>query len=93
MDPLTLSISLMVLGVFIIVLELFVPSGGVLGVLAALCIVASIIVAFSDGNIYRGAIMLTVAALVLPVLIAGAIRLWPNTPIGRRVLIGTLTPE
>ena len=49
MDALLWSILLLLLGLALIALEVFVPSGGVLGVLAALALIASIVVAFSGG--------------------------------------------
>ena len=86
MEPLVWSILLLVAGLAIIVLEVFVPSAGVLSCLAALTIVASIVVAFL-GGVQQGLLMLVVTSLVLPLIIAAAIRWWPHTPIGRLVLI------
>ena len=56
-DALLWSILLLALGLGLIALELLVPSGGVLGILAALAIIASIAVAFSGGWV-TGVIML-----------------------------------
>lgn len=86
MEPLVWSILLLVAGLAIIALEVFVPSAGVLSCLAALTILASIVVAFL-GGVGQGLIMLVVTSLILPVVIAAAIRWWPHTPIGRLVLI------
>lgn len=84
--PYILSIALLLLGLGILVLELFVPSGGILGVLAALSFAGSIAVAFYADPRFGG-IMLTAAAILIPALIAVGVHWWPNTPLGRLILI------
>ena len=91
-DALLWSILLLVLGLGLIALELFVPSGGVLGILAALAIIASIAVAFSGGWV-TGVIMLVATMLILPVALAAAVHYWPRTPIGRMMLLETPQSE
>jgi membrane-bound serine protease (ClpP class) len=86
MDPLLWSIFLLTLALALVVLELFVPSGGVLGFLAAAAAVASIVVAFTAGP-RQGMIMLVVTTLLVPIVLVSAIRWWPHTPIGRLILI------
>jgi membrane-bound serine protease (ClpP class) len=86
MDALLWSILLLLLGLALIALEVFVPSGGVLGVLAALALIASIVVAFSGGWA-TGSVMLVVAMVVVPVVIGVAIHWWPRTPIGRMIVL------
>lgn len=85
MEPYLWSIVLLLAGVVIVGIELFVPSGGVLGVLAGLCFLGSIGVAFMQ-SVQTGLIMLTVTAAIVPLVIAAGIHLWPSTPIGRRIL-------
>lgn len=92
MDPIYWSILLLALGLGVIFLELFVPSAGVLGVLAAVLIISGIIVAFLS-SVQAGVIVLTITAITLPLLIGLLIKVWPNTPVGRRVLIGTVKEE
>lgn len=91
-DALLWSILLLALGLGLIALELFVPSGGVLGILAALAIIASIAVAFSGGWV-TGVIMLVATMLILPIALAAAIHYWPRTPIGRAILLETPQSE
>ena len=86
MEPLVWSLVLLVLGLAIIVLEMFVPSGGVLGVIAAMCVVAAIVVAFVSSFKF-GIGMLLFASVAIPALLALMIHTWPNTPLGRRILI------
>jgi membrane-bound ClpP family serine protease len=80
------AIGLLLLGMCILVLELFIPSGGILGVLAALSFVASIVVAFFADPRF-GALMLTGEVILIPTLIAIGVHFWPNTPLGRLILI------
>ncbi len=91
-DALLWSILLLALGLGLIALELFVPSGGVLGILAALAIIASIAVAFSGGWV-TGVVMLVATMLILPVALAAAVHYWPRTPIGRMILLETPQSE
>ena len=86
MDPIYWSVALLVLGILLLILELFVPSGGVLGLLAGASVVASIVVAFSAGPI-QGMVMMLVALIMLPLVVTGALKVWPHTPIGKRMLV------
>lgn len=86
MDPLIWSILLLIVALALVVLELFVPSGGVISVLAAAAAIGSIIVAFT-GGLQQGTIMLIVTVVLVPVVLASAVRWWPHTPIGRLVLV------
>jgi len=86
MDFWIVSILLLGLGIGLIFLELFVPSGGVIGVLAACSLIAAVVLAYIGGGMLFGTIILSVTAIALPVSIVGAIRLWPKTPMGRAIL-------
>ncbi|HUG68320.1 MAG TPA: NfeD family protein [Pirellulaceae bacterium] len=86
MDPLAWSICLLIAAIALIVLELFIPSGGLLSFLAAVAVVASVVVAFSAGP-RTGFLMLIVVGVVVPAILASAVRWWPHTPIGQLILI------
>ncbi len=92
MDPFYWSIILIGLGFAVVVLELFVPSAGLLGVIAAILLISGVITAFFQG-LQTGAIMLLLTAVGLPFLIAALIKVWPSTPIGKRILIGRRSSE
>ena len=87
MEPIIWAIILVALGLVVIVLELFVPSAGVLGIIAAILLISGIIVGFLQ-SIEAGTIILVVTVLLLPVIFAGLIKIWPSTPIGKLILIG-----
>lgn len=86
MDYVWWSIALLALGLVFLVLEFFVPSGGILGVLCGVSIVSAIVVGFLAGPTVGSAILMT-ALIVVPALLALGVRYWPDTPIGRQVLI------
>ncbi|MBC8352194.1 MAG: hypothetical protein H8E66_09395 [Planctomycetes bacterium] len=86
MDPLTWSICLLIAAIALVALELFIPSGGLLSFLAAVAVLASVIVAFTAGP-RTGFLMLVVTLIVVPAVLASAVRWWPLTPIGQLILI------
>lgn len=85
MSPLYWSILLLIAAMIVMALELFVPSGGVLGFLAAASCIGSIVVAFQAGP-GAGVTMLLATALLLPIVLAAAIKVWPRTPFGRLII-------
>lgn len=85
------AIVLMLLGLALVFMETFLPSG-MLGVLAAICIVASVAMAFYSGPA-KGMSLLAVAVIGVPTMFVIAVKYWPNTAIGKRVLITPPTPE
>jgi membrane-bound ClpP family serine protease len=85
-DPLYWALGLLLLGLLIVVLEVFVPSSGVLSVLAAMCFIGAIIVAFT-GGMTSGAIVVGVTALTVPLVLVLAVRYWPHSPLGKLILI------
>lgn len=77
--------AMLVLFLVLLVLELFIPSGGLLGIAAAAALVAAIIIGFMH-SLSAGASILVVAAALLPIITSIGIRVWPWTPMGRRML-------
>ena len=86
MDYAVWSVILLLVAVAIVGIELFVPSGGALGVLATVVIVASIVCGFLS-SMGMGVTMILVTAIVVPMVIVSALKWWPHTPIGRRILV------
>ena len=86
MSPLTWSLILLAAGLLLVFLEMFIPSGGLLGTLAGVSVVAAVVVAFRAGNAWGLTVLLTALVLV-PTSIGLAVRWWPNTPLGRLILI------
>ncbi len=92
MNPVFWSVVLLAGGLLVIGLELFVPSAGLLGLVAGVLLLSSIIVAFFSSMI-AGVVMIGVVATLLPFIFMLFVSVWPNTPIGRRVLIGSKRRE
>jgi membrane-bound ClpP family serine protease len=86
MSPLAWSILLLVLGLVFLVLEFVIPSGGALGVLCALSFLAAIVVGFIAGP-WTGTAVMVAVCLIVPVSVSAAVRWWPNTPIGKQMLV------
>lgn len=86
MTPLLWAIALLALAIVIIVLEMFVPSGGVLAVCAAVSALAAVIIVFLYEGPVPGAIFLVISCVLLGITAAGVIRWWPHTALGRRML-------
>ena len=86
MNPLTWAILLLLLGLVFLVLEFFIPSGGSLAVMCALSFLAAIIVGFMAGP-GPGATVLLAVCVIVPTAVGAAVKWWPDTPIGKLVLI------
>lgn len=78
-------IFLLSVAIAFVFLELFIPSGGALGFLAAIAVIASVYVAFSGGGSVFGTIWFAVSITIFPLAIAVALRWWPHTRFGQRV--------
>jgi len=88
MDPWVWAILLMVLGLGLAILEVFFPSAGILGFLSFASILAAIFLGFQqEGMEWVGFVLLGVAVVGLPTMVVLALKLWPKTAIGRKVLL------
>lgn len=83
---------LLLMGLGLVVLEMFIPSGGILGVLSGLSIVGAILLAFFDGPGTGLAFVITTVVAV-PIVLAAAVRVWPDTPMGRHILLQVPSPQ
>ncbi len=77
--------GLIAAGVLLVFLEVFVPSGGLLSILSVGSAIAGVIVLFRASTTWGLTGLLTVMILG-PCAVAFALRVWPSTPIGRRML-------
>lgn len=93
MDPLAWSILLLLLGLVLLFLEVFVPSGGVLGFISVASIAVSIGLAFYHRGLEVGLLFLVLAAAAIPSVLMLAFRWWPLTPMGKRLLLDVPTAK
>jgi membrane-bound ClpP family serine protease len=92
MSLLAWAVVLMALGLVIVIVEMFLPSGGVLAVISAASIVASIVMAFKHSS-EAGLGFMTLAVLGTPLLLVLGFKFWPRTPLGRRILLDVPTGD
>jgi len=86
MNTLVWVLALLLIGLAVMVLEVFVPSGGVLGFLSVVAILAAIVMAFVQQGMVFGLAVVGIAFVAVPAVLALAFRWFPDTPLGRRVL-------
>ncbi len=92
MDPWVWAVLLLALGLGLAVLEVFFPSAGVLGFLSLTAVLAAIIMGFYQGT-GTGLAVLAVAVVGLPSIVVLAFRYWPETTMGKRVLLAVPKAE
>jgi membrane-bound ClpP family serine protease len=85
LDPIGWAIVLLVLGCGFLVLEIFIPSGGLLSFLAFAAVVGSMVMAFQRDTT-TGLSFIAVAMFAVPIVIGLAFKIWPRTPMGRAIL-------
>jgi membrane-bound ClpP family serine protease len=90
-DPIYIAIILYVCAIVMALVDLYIPSAGMLLLLSLVAAVGSVIFGFQRSTT-SGMTMLTLVAATIPILGVVAIRIWPHTPIGRRIVLG-LPPE
>ena len=86
MSPLLWIVMLLVVGLALILLEVFIPSGGVLGLLSVLALGAGVITAFVEQGSAAGMTVLAGTFVAVPMVLAAAFSWFPATSLGRRVL-------
>ena len=88
MDPMLLwAIALLMVGLLLVMAEVFIPSGGILGFLAVMAVIASIILAFASSGSNTGIIFTMIAVIGMPAALIAALKWWPNTAMGRKFLL------
>lgn len=86
MSDLEVLLILYVVGVLVLTAEVFIPSHGVLGVVGMGCIIAAVVKTFMYGGRDAGMISVVTCLTVLPTMGYFAVKYWPHTPIGRRIV-------
>ena len=89
-------ILLLMAGLLLIVLEVFTPSGGIIGVAAAACFAFSLLFAWQAWWVSNPAWFWTYLAgmcTLIPTAAVLAFRVWPNTPLGRKAILFGPTRE
>jgi len=80
--------GLFALAGLILVLELFIPSGGLLGALSGIAAIAGV-VSFFRFSTGWGLTALGALIVLAPVSVSLLLKVWPHTPVGRRMILGS----
>ena len=83
--PLILAYILIVVGLLLMVAEMFIPSGGILFVLSIGAIAVGVGLTFIYGQTSYGIPTLIGVFIVLPIVVSFGLHYWPRTPMGRRM--------
>jgi len=87
MDPLTIAYLLIVLGLGLLVAEVFLPTGGVLFIASSLCILGGVVLTFVYGDAATGMVTLVSVFVVVPAVASLMLYIWPRTPMGKRLIL------
>lgn len=83
----TWAIILIGVAVLLFLVEIFLPSGGLIGIGSAICLVAGIVL-FFQVDTTLGLISTIITLIALPFAVIFALQIWPHTPIGRALTLG-----
>ena len=86
----TAAVLLLILGLGLIVAEVFFPSFGILAVLATAAIVGSLVMAFQESSA-AGVRFLLATVVLVPLVIVMGFKLFPKSPFGKRMVAGGLS--
>ena len=94
MSYLIWPLLLLAIGLILLVTEAFLPSGGLIGLLALGCLGLSLYQAFTVPDApYLGWKFLAAELLLIPAAMVLAIQLWPKTPLAKRIFLPPPTAE
>ena len=80
------------IGLLLLIAEVFIPSGGLIGLLALGLIGWGLVLAFAESTAL-GLKFLVAVCLLMPISLALAIHLWPRTPLAKRIFLRPPDPE
>ena len=86
------ALLLLLLGLTLAVMEIFFPSAGILGFLAAASVIGGIVLGFQHSAI-TGLILMIVALFGVPSVLVAAFRVWPRTKMGQKIMLSAPRSE
>lgn len=86
MSPIVIAISLLALSIGLLAADLFLPTAGIVLVLSLISAAASILFGFRHSYDFGIGLLIFELALV-PVFTLIFVKLWPKTPLGKRMII------
>jgi membrane-bound ClpP family serine protease len=85
------GLGLIAAALMLVIVEVFIPSGGLIALTATGCSIAGVYCLFQVSTAW-GVTGIAVLAVLGPAAFAFALRIWPSTPMGRKML-GEKPPE
>jgi membrane-bound serine protease (ClpP class) len=82
-----LPVCLVLVGLIAVIVELFVPAAGLVGLLGLGSIIGGVVTAYRDYGVVMGSVMLVSALVLVPLLIILYFKIFPRTFIGRRLIL------
>lgn len=82
-----LILVLVAIGLLLVVAEVFIPSGGVIGILGGALIITAIVGGFMRGP-GTGIIVLVAGGVLTPVCISAAVKMLPRSKLGTGIVLG-----
>jgi membrane-bound ClpP family serine protease len=92
MNALIWPILFLAAGLLLLIVEVFLPSGGLIGLLALGCLGLSLWKAFAQ-SYTLGFEFLAALLVFLPIALVTAAHLWPRTPLAKRIFLKPPDPE
>lgn len=86
MPELSTIALLFLAGTLVLILEIFIPSYGVLCVVGVGLLIAAIVKTFAYGGDTAGIIAIIACCIFLPTMAYVSVKYWRQTPIGRRIV-------
>jgi len=86
MDPWIWAVLLLLVGMGLVVMDIFLPSGGIFAFLAVGAILGAIWLGFSHNSVV-GVMVLGGAVVGTVAVVALALKYWPSTALGKRMLL------
>ncbi|MFW5789270.1 MAG: NfeD family protein [Spirochaetota bacterium] len=84
------SFALLGAGILAIYLEIFVPAAGLIGLAGGGMIVAGVVFGYVHHDPMTGSIVLITSLVVTPTAIMLALKAFPNTPVGKRLILSSV---
>ena len=82
----------LILGLLLLIVEVFIPSGGFIGISSIFCLVLCLWYAFAQ-SLGLGVTFMVIDLVALPLTAGLAFSLWSRTPLGRRFFLKPPAPE
>lgn len=87
--PLWTSFAFVGFGLLLVLVEVFVPAGGLIGIAGLVAIVGSVAAAFSLHGTGAGAAVLLVAVIGTPIVLVLALKMFPKSIVGKWLILRT----